>query len=144
MDIYVFVYGTLREGEINDARLLAARLGLPAPEPMGRARVRGRLYDFGDWPGLVEAADGPAVLGEVYRIGPALLAAMDEVEEYVPGQDTLFVRRRVELDLGGRPLSCFFYPIDPRQTGAAVPIDHDDWIAYRRARQGAATGGAVG
>lgn len=133
MAIYVFVYGTLRSGEINDLEKLAQRLGLAPPQRLGPAAMPGTLYDFGDWPGLVESAVG-RVVGEVYQVDPALLAAVDAVEEYEPGGNTLFVRRSVELDVAGKALSCFFYPIDPAQRGAAIPIDHDDWIAYRQTR----------
>lgn len=132
---YVFVYGTLRRGEINDIYRLAQHRGLPAPAYLGMSSVPGRMVDFGDWPGLIEqAAPGRRVRGEVYAVDEALLAAMDEVEEYDPAQDTLFVRRGIDLWIGERSLHCQYYPINPGLVGEAVPIDHDDWVAYRLAR----------
>ncbi|MDX3905664.1 MAG: gamma-glutamylcyclotransferase [Pigmentiphaga sp.] len=130
---HVFVYGTLRRGEINDIERLARQRGLPAPVALGEASVAGRLVDFGDWPGLIEQA-GPRVRGEVYLVEEALLAAMDEVEEYDPAGDSLFVRRRVEIQIGGQRLPCNYYPIQAHLVGLATPIDHDDWIAYRQTR----------
>ena len=143
MSIYIFVYGTLRAGEINDLAQAAARRGLPAAQWLGRATVPGMLVDFGQWPGLIPVADGRRVRGDVYRVDPALIALMDDIEEYVPGQPCCFVRReitaRLETPLEGtredaRELRCQYYPIDPAHRASAVDISEDDWIAYRQAR----------
>lgn len=134
MATYVFIYGTLRSGEINDLEKLAERLGLAPPTRLGQAHTSGTLYDFGDWPGLVATDGGNAISGDVYAVDEALLAAMDAVEEYEPGQNTLFVRRDVRLEVDGQLLDCFFYPVDPAQLGTAVPIEHTDWVAYRQSR----------
>lgn len=141
MSIYVFVYGTLRAGEINDLAKAAAWRGLPAAEWVGAATVPGVLVDFGDWPGLIPVADGRRVRGDVYRVDPGLIALMDEIEEYVPGQPCCFVRRdvtaRLDTPAGGAPdIACQYYPIDPALRGAAIDIPGDDWIAHRRRRSG--------
>lgn len=135
MDTYVFVYGTLRRGEINDLAAAAARAGLPAPEYAGAASLRGRLYDFGDWPGLLPDPDGPAVTGDVYRIDPALLPLMDAIEEYDPAGGSCFVRRRLRLAVAGQELECYYYPIDPAHIGDAIRTDATDWIAHRKGRK---------
>ncbi|MFY3867716.1 gamma-glutamylcyclotransferase family protein, partial [Achromobacter xylosoxidans] len=95
MSIYVFVYGTLRAGEINDLAQAAARRALPPARHLGAATVPGALVDFGDWPGLVPVRDGRRVRGDIYAVCPALLALMDEIEEYAPGRPGCFVRRPV-------------------------------------------------
>ncbi|HTJ99145.1 MAG TPA: gamma-glutamylcyclotransferase family protein [Bordetella sp.] len=136
MDTYVFVYGTLRRGEINDLAAAAARAGLPVPEYAGAASLRGRLYDFGDWPGLLPDPDGPPVVGDVYRIDPALLPVMDAIEEYDPAGGSCFVRRRLRLTVGGRELDCYYYPIDPAHIGNARLTDATDWIVHRQGRRG--------
>ena len=135
MSIYIFIYGTLRSGEINDLEKLAERFGLTQPARLGQASTSGTLYDFGDWPGLVASDSGKAIVGDVYAVDAALLAAMDVVEGYEPEQNTLFVRRRVRLEVDGQQLDCFFYPVDPARLGTAVPIEHNDWVAYRKNRQ---------
>lgn len=146
MSIYVFVYGTLRAGEINDLAQAAARRGLPAVRHVGPASVPGMLVDFGDWPGLIPVQDGRRVRGDVFRVEPALIALMDEIEEYRPGQPCCFVRREVEarLETPGQAgaLTCLYYPIDPALRAAAVDIAGDDWIAHRLARP--APGGPAG
>jgi gamma-glutamylcyclotransferase (GGCT)/AIG2-like uncharacterized protein YtfP len=134
MSTYVFVYGTLRRGEINDLARAAARAGLPIPEYVGVASVAGRLYDFGDWPGLLPDPAGAAVTGDVYRIDPALLPVMDAIEEYEPQRSSCFVRRQVRLSVAGRELDCHYYPIDPAHIGDAVYTDATDWVSHRRQR----------
>jgi gamma-glutamylcyclotransferase (GGCT)/AIG2-like uncharacterized protein YtfP len=130
---HVFVYGTLRRGEINDLAVAAARRGLPPPVHVGGASVRGTLYDFGDWPGLVADAAGPAVAGDVYRVEEALVSLMDEIEEVDPAGGSCFVRRTIQVEVAGGPLECWYYPIDPAHIGGAIRIAHTDWVAYRLA-----------
>ncbi|ANN78684.1 gamma-glutamylcyclotransferase [Bordetella flabilis] len=134
MSTYVFVYGTLRRGEINDLARAAAGAGLPMPEYVGVASVPGRLYDFGDWPGLLPDPAGAAVTGDVYRIDPALLPVMDAIEEYDPRGSSCFVRRMVRLSVAGRGLDCHYYPIDAAHIGDAVCTDATDWVHHRRLR----------
>jgi gamma-glutamylcyclotransferase (GGCT)/AIG2-like uncharacterized protein YtfP len=134
MDSYIFVYGTLRRGEINDLSVAAARAGLPAPEYAGAAAVRGRLYDFGDWPGLLPDPDGPAIVGDVYRIDPALMPMLDAIEGYDAVNGSCFIRREVRLTVAGREIDCHYYPIDPAHIGDAMRTEATDWIAHRKGR----------
>lgn len=136
---YVFVYGTLRAGEINDIGLAAARHGVKAPRLVGRAAVAGRLYDFGDYPGLVrDDAAGP-VRGDVYEIDEALVPVLDEIEGVKPGIDSLFKSREVTVAVMGRELSCFFYPVDEVSVAGRTRIPAGDWISYRLARDSVGT-----
>jgi gamma-glutamylcyclotransferase (GGCT)/AIG2-like uncharacterized protein YtfP len=73
---YLFVYGTLRQGSNNKfARLLAERAHFVGP-----ARVQGRLYDFGRYPGA-RPEDG-SITGEIFRLDEPdkLLATLDDYE----------------------------------------------------------------
>jgi gamma-glutamylcyclotransferase (GGCT)/AIG2-like uncharacterized protein YtfP len=76
---HLFVYGTLRSGFQNQyARLLAEEETL-----LGRARIRGKLYDIGRYPGLVlSSAPQELVIGEVYRLQDPdrTLATLDRYE----------------------------------------------------------------
>ena len=124
MSIYVFVYGTLRAGEINDLERTASDRGLPAVRRVGAASVPGRLVDFGAWPGLIPVADGRRVLGDIYQVEPAHIQLMDEIEDYHPGRPGCFLRRDVLARLAqpgpdGAELPCQYYPIDPARRGAA-------------------------
>ncbi len=154
MSQFVFVYGTLRRGEINDIAQAAARAGLPEPRLAGMATVPGVLYDFGDWPGLAPEAGAAPVVGEVYEIDDALLRVLDGIEEYEPGRECLFVRRQVAVMLqpaaaqgatagappengtgpASGPVRCWYYPIDLRLAGGARRTEARDWVAYRLSR----------
>jgi gamma-glutamylcyclotransferase (GGCT)/AIG2-like uncharacterized protein YtfP len=75
---HLFVYGTLRRGAAMHALLE------PGAEWVGPARLRGRLYQLGAFPGLAEGRRGEWVQGELYRLAgadaEALLAALDRYE----------------------------------------------------------------
>jgi gamma-glutamylcyclotransferase (GGCT)/AIG2-like uncharacterized protein YtfP len=135
---YVFVYGTLRAGEINDIGLAAARHGIGAPRLIARAAVAGRLYDFGDCPGLVPDDRAGPVRGDVYEIDDALIPVLDNIEGVQPGVDTLFKSRELTVTIAGRDVPCFFYPVDEASAVGRARIEAGDWISYRLARDSVA------
>lgn len=134
----VFVYGTLRADEINDIRRAAERHGVAAPRWLGKACVRGRLYDFGSYPGFVPDADADVVHGDVYAIDDALLPVLDEIEEVYPGRPGLFLRDTTTVELNGDALECIFYPVDASAVSDRARIDCGDWVEHRRSREKAA------
>ncbi|KAF1029697.1 MAG: Gamma-L-glutamyl-butirosin B gamma-glutamyl cyclotransferase [Burkholderia plantarii] len=146
---HVFVYGTLRAGEINDIGLAAARHGIAAPELVGSGTLAGTLYDFGSYPGMVAGQDGHGghgdhdgaarVSGDVYAIDERLVPVLDEIEEVVPGVDGLFMSRETRVELAGRHYDCLFYPVAAHSVADRPRIAGGDWIDYRlaRARAGA-------
>jgi len=134
---HVFVYGTLRKGEVNDIGRAAARHGLPAPRLLGAASVRGRLFDFGSYPGLVPDPAAQPVRGDVYEIDDALVPVLDEIEEVYPGVEGLFRSREVGVTIAGRELRCLFYPVAEEAVAERAPIRTGDWISYRVARDAA-------
>ena len=89
----LFTYGTLMTGFSRRPLLGAALLE-------GRGRIRGSLYHFGDYPGLV-LDDGGWVAGELYRVPdlPARLSVLDREEWYDPADEagSLYVRRTVAV-----------------------------------------------
>jgi gamma-glutamylcyclotransferase (GGCT)/AIG2-like uncharacterized protein YtfP len=73
---HLFVYGTLRRGSNNKfARLLSERAHFVGP-----ARVSGRLYDFGSYPGA--RREEGSIIGEIVRLDPLgeLLGVLDDYE----------------------------------------------------------------
>jgi gamma-glutamylcyclotransferase (GGCT)/AIG2-like uncharacterized protein YtfP len=128
---YVFVYGTLRAGEINDIGRAAARHGIAQPRFVGAAAVRGSLYDFGSYPGLVLDASGAPVCGDVYQIDDALVPVLDEIEDIYPGVDGLFRACQVAVAVHGRMLPCRFYPVAPEAVASRPRIASGDWVEYR-------------
>ncbi len=133
----VFVYGTLRAGEINDLNAAARRHGIAAPRLVGSGYVSGRLYDFGSYPGYVPAPEGGRVVGDIYEIDPALVPVLDEIEEVYPGQASLFVRVEHPVECPDGAVSCLLYPVGEHAVAGLPAIPDGDWIRYRRARDAA-------
>jgi gamma-glutamylcyclotransferase (GGCT)/AIG2-like uncharacterized protein YtfP len=91
----IFVYGTLKKGEI-----LAG--GWPHPPLLVEPAIaRGNLYDLGPYPALVDGSD--AVLGELWHIPPEhfseTVAALDRIEHFGVGEVDLYVRRIISVTL---------------------------------------------
>jgi gamma-glutamylcyclotransferase (GGCT)/AIG2-like uncharacterized protein YtfP len=123
---HVFVYGTLRRGGRNDINRLR-----PAPEYVGMGEVRGVLYHFDWYPGLrLGGEEAVTVVGEVYRITPALEAVLDEIEQIGPGADSEYFKRDVDITVDGRAIPCLLYEINPARVQGRQAIGHGDWILF--------------
>ena len=135
---YVFVYGTLRAGEVNDINRAAGRNGIAMPEWIGAAHVQGRLFDFGSYPGLVIDEEGAPIRGDVYRIDDALVPVLDEIEEVYPGVEGLFRSHRLHVDVNveGRPdrIDCLIYPVAADAVAGRPRIESGDWVSHRANR----------
>lgn len=95
LDTKVFVYGTLLSGCSNhrflkDAHLLRAAHTTPMFV----------LYDLGQFPGLV-AGGSQSIVGEVYRVEEATLAALDRLESH----PTFYRREEIVLHDGTTALA---------------------------------------
>ena len=86
----MFVYGTLRRGQVSEVLLAAARFIRLAETAPGWT-----LVDLGDYPALIAEGD-VAVSGELYEVEPALLGTLDLHE----GCPDLYQRRQIELEDG--------------------------------------------
>ncbi|WP_179405273.1 gamma-glutamylcyclotransferase family protein [Burkholderia guangdongensis] len=131
---HVFVYGTLRAGEINDIGRAAARHGIAAPVLLGSVALAGELYDFGICPGMIAGAGGGRVWGDLYAIDDRLVPVLDEIERVYPGVDTLYQPVEMEVELNGLRYACFYYPIAPHAVAGLPRIESGDWVRYRRDR----------
>jgi gamma-glutamylcyclotransferase (GGCT)/AIG2-like uncharacterized protein YtfP len=131
---HVFVYGTLRAGEINDIGRAAARHGIAPPQLVGPGVLKGRLYDFGAYPGMVVADGDDVVQGDIYAIDEQLVPVLDEIEEVYPGVEGLFVARQTHVELAGQRYDCLYYPVDEQSVADRPRIASGDWVGYRLAR----------
>lgn len=123
---HVFVYGTLRRGGRNDINRLE-----PPPRYVGMGEVKGRLYHMDWYPGLMLGGEeAVTVVGEVYEVSPQLESVLDEIEGIVPGEDSEYFKRTLDIDVNGRPLPCFLYEINPSRVRGKQPIGHGDWIRF--------------
>jgi gamma-glutamylcyclotransferase (GGCT)/AIG2-like uncharacterized protein YtfP len=124
-DRYVFVYGTLRRGEVNDINRLR-----PAPTFLGLARIRGALYDLGPYPGVILGGEG-WVQGEAYAISSELEQQLDLIEEVAPVPSGEYARRHLDVDVAGRALSCLVYEIAGARVLGCPRIAGGDWLQRR-------------
>lgn len=105
---FLFVYGTLLSGVDNQwSRRLWLESGLPS-----EAKMPGRLYTLGGYPGMKDPVDGTGgwVHGQVARLPavPSLLADLDAYE----GDE--FVRlRRTAMLRDGRSVLVWVYMYQP-------------------------------
>lgn len=126
----VFAYGTLMEGFVRRPLLGPAILE-------GLGRIRGSLYDFGEYPGVV-LDDGGWVAGELYRV-PDLdgrLPVLDREEGYDPRDEarSLYVRRRAPVHLAeGPPREAWLY-VYTGPPGRGPRIASGDWRAHVASR----------
>jgi gamma-glutamylcyclotransferase (GGCT)/AIG2-like uncharacterized protein YtfP len=111
MTKYLFLYGTLMQHESDEEMALVVnRLNR-----IGSASVRGRLYDFGDYPGaVVDPSSNTSVRGELVELpdDESFLHTLDRYEEFDPTnpQHSLFVRTKVRIQLtDGRNVDAWMY-----------------------------------
>ena len=98
MSQHLFLYGTLLPGEApKEIASIVKRL-----RRLGSARVRGRLYDFGEFPGAVlDSSSRTMVYGELVVLpsDERLLEVLDRYEEFDPldPKGSLFIRKKAKV-----------------------------------------------
>ncbi len=114
----VFVYGTLRQDEVNHDLLVRARF-------VGEARTEPcfELFDLGPFPAMSTGGE-TAVLGEIYAVDDATLARLDHLE----GHPRLYQRTQIRLDDGQEVKA---YLMDRARMHGRVLIPSGDWRAHR-------------
>lgn len=125
---FLFVYGTLRSGHVPAAIAPA----LEGARSLGLARVAGRLYDLGAYPGArLDGGPGDEIEGEVLAI-PDLatrLPLLDRYECCDPVDPDAGLYRRTSCDArlaNGSSLRCEVYEI-VRLPPDAAPIAAGRW-----------------
>lgn len=104
---------------------------------MGAATVTGRLYDLGQYPGLViSASPGDVVSGEILQLSAPwerLLRALDQYEGIVPGNHphNEYQRRLIEAKLeSGDVLHAWTYVYLKRPRPGSL-IESGSWLQRR-------------
>ena len=113
----VFVYGTLRGGDVRSHHLDGA-------EYLGTHAVEGyRLFDLGPYPAVVPGEG--RVVGEVYELATAThLQLLDEVEG-LHQAPPLYRREEIEVAGGTAWIYVYARPLAP----GARRIESGDWFA---------------
>jgi gamma-glutamylcyclotransferase (GGCT)/AIG2-like uncharacterized protein YtfP len=111
----LFIYGTLHPNRAPAEIAVTARL----LESLGRATIQGRLFNLGEYPGVI-LSNSPAdiVPGELFQFpdDPMILARLDAYEDFRPDNPgrSLFLRQRVYATLldnpdVGKKVACWVY-----------------------------------
>lgn len=123
----IFLYGTLRRGASRDVTRFYRGVRF-----VTAARVRGRLHDFGEYPGLRLDEAAGWVVGETFEVTPEALAALDEWEGIPPettnGAEYRRLRAEVETE-GGGSTECWLYEASAERCAGASVIPSGDWLA---------------
>jgi gamma-glutamylcyclotransferase (GGCT)/AIG2-like uncharacterized protein YtfP len=115
----VFVYGTLKQGEVRARSWPRPALSI---EP---AEIRARMHDLGPYPAIVEGDD--RIAGELWRFAEGDMAetlrVLDAVECFEHGGADLYVRRIVSgLTATGASFQAFAYFYGAPDRIAHTPI----------------------
>jgi len=115
----IFVYGTLRQGELNHRLLEGSKcLGTVKTEP------RFNLIDLQHFPGLIPGGN-TSVTGELFTIDDFTLHKLDRLE----GHPTFYRRENILLQDGREVLTYIYHQSSER---SIRKIASGDWIKYRK------------
>jgi gamma-glutamylcyclotransferase (GGCT)/AIG2-like uncharacterized protein YtfP len=120
----VFVYGTLRRGS---ARAMSVRF--PNSKFVADAKVSGRLFDLGAYPGLLLNESSSLVTGEVYEVDDEILNRLDDFES-----SSHYLRKQVEISLGADRRIGWTYEPNPEFYSPRTLITSGDWIQYAKTK----------
>jgi len=129
----VFFYGTLMSGFKRPGRSrIDAKLTL-----RGRGRICATLFDMGIYPAAIPASDS-TVRGEVHQMIDAdvVLATLDELEGYRPGEPDASLYTRVETPVtfdDGRVATAWVYFYNA-PLGRAQRIESGDYLEHLRVK----------
>ena len=116
----VFVYGTLRRGGPG-----SISIRFPNSRFISEAKVSGKLYDLGAYPGLLSNESNSLVIGEVYEVDDEILNRLDDFEA-----SSNYRRKEVEICAGTDKLRCWTYQPDPECYSFRTLITSGDWVQY--------------
>ena len=122
---HLFVYGTLRRDPAHEMFHLLARTARFVSE----ARVAGRLYDLGAYPGMTLSPNGRYVKGELYDVHPDhWQSVIEQLDTYEACRDTdpephEYRRELVRAELpSGKAVQAWAYVLnDPAQGLHEIP-----------------------
>jgi gamma-glutamylcyclotransferase (GGCT)/AIG2-like uncharacterized protein YtfP len=120
----VFVYGSLRR---DCERPMSVRF--PDSIFVADVKVKGSLYDLGEFPGLQLDGSDSLVAGELYQVDGGTLRQLDVFEA-----STNYRRKQVEISLGGDERKCWTYEPDFKFYSLGRLVASGDWVEYAKAK----------
>jgi gamma-glutamylcyclotransferase (GGCT)/AIG2-like uncharacterized protein YtfP len=132
MSQHLFLYGTLLPSEApKEIASIVKRF-----RRLGPAKVRGRLYDFGEFPGAVLDPSSRAIIHGELVVLPAdgrVLQELDRYEEFDPTdpKGSLFVRKKARVEMAnGSSLEGWIYVYNKRPGNAKV-VRGGDYLRFK-------------
>jgi gamma-glutamylcyclotransferase (GGCT)/AIG2-like uncharacterized protein YtfP len=130
----LFVYGSLRRGFQHPAfRYIHDHFDLA-----GEAKVKGILYDLGDYPAAIPTNDERYITGELYSIRNVeefgwAMAQLDDYEGTDPeeGQSAMYRRELATIYFNNKPTMAWIYWYNDDVSGKPV-IQSGDVLQYYR------------
>jgi gamma-glutamylcyclotransferase (GGCT)/AIG2-like uncharacterized protein YtfP len=120
----IFIYGSLRRGGAG-----AMSIRFPNSKFIAEAKVSGRLYDLGAYPGLLLDESDLEVTGEVYEVDDELLSKLDEFEA-----SSNYVRKPVDISFGNQRKIGWTYEPNPEFHSLSKLIPSGDWVEYAKTK----------
>ena len=130
--MYLFVYGTLLQNDNQFARYLSRHCNFIAS-----GRIKGLLYDIGEYPGLVIDNNAGYVLGSIYQVGNAEI--LKEIDNYEgvgadEEQPNLYLRVSRPIETAGGQVDAWVYVYNLRVAGLPQIVS-GDYIEYLRQKK---------
>ena len=129
---YVFVYGSLRSGFQSPAYEYISRYF----NFFGDARVKGKLFDLGDYPGGIPTQEDSFIVGELYIVKEDgefswAIAQLDDYEGVVvePNERPLYRREIVDVFVNDAIVPAWIYWYNGDVSGKPV-IQSGDVLQY--------------
>ncbi|WP_198510313.1 gamma-glutamylcyclotransferase [Bacillus solitudinis] len=124
-NITLFVYGTLRRGEINHSFLKQAN------QKLQQCWVKGELHDTGAGYPIIRKKESSRVYGEIYQVSKEELSQIDELEDYHPNRpDNLYERVEQTVYTNQGSLKAFVYIEGKQCISPSNCIKSGDWKEY--------------
>lgn len=128
----LFVYGSLRSGFQNPAYEYISRYF----DLVGPAKVRGKLFDMGDYPAAIPFEEDSFIVGELYRIRNEneFTWAMCQLDDYegvlVEQHDQPLYRREIcQVTMDQKTLPAWIYWYNGEVSGRP-PIESGDILTF--------------
>ncbi|MGK2864247.1 MAG: gamma-glutamylcyclotransferase family protein [Chitinophagaceae bacterium] len=134
---YVFVYGSLLSGFQSDAyEYIRKYFNL-----FGKAKVKGRLFDTGEYPAAVPVQEDSFIVGELYLVKNEkefsyAIAQLDDYEGVLAEQDEqpLYRREIVDVYINDAIVPAWIYWYNGDVSGKPG-IDSGDMLQYLRQKK---------
>ena len=129
MSEHLFLYGTLLPSEApKEIASIVKRF-----RRLGSAQVRGRLYDFGEFPGAVlDSSSRTMIHGELVVLPPdaRMLDRLDRYEEFDPTdpKKSLFVRKKAKIRMANGSRREGWIYVYNRDPGKAKIVRGGDYL----------------